>query len=81
MYMYLQWWYSTTNTRNKIEALTRELCAYSISYYITYEQTHSREINLQYIYTVECRYNPVQYNKIFHTALRWLKHDINQSVK
>ena len=27
---------------------------------------------------VECRYNAVQYNKIFHTALRWLKHDINK---
>ena len=30
------------------------------------------------IHTVECRYSAVQYNKIFHTALLWVKHDINQ---
>ena len=28
--------------------------------------------------SVECRYNAVEYYKIFHTALHWLKHDINQ---
>ena len=33
------------------------------------------------ISTVECRYNAVQYNAIFYTALHWLKQNINQSVK
>ena len=33
------------------------------------------------IYTVECRYNAIQCYKIFHTALRGLKHDINQGSK
>ena len=30
------------------------------------------------IYTVKCRYNAIQFYKIFHTALRGLKHDITQ---
>ena len=33
------------------------------------------------IYTVECRYNAIQCYKIFHTALRGLKHDINHGSK
>ena len=48
MYMYLRWWYSATNTRNKTEPLNRTLCAYAISYYITYQETDSDKINLQY---------------------------------
>ena len=36
---------------------------------------------LSSIYTVECRYNAIQCYKIFHTALRGLKHDINQGSK
>ena len=31
--------------------------------------------------TVECRCKAAQYNTIFHTALRWLKQNRNQSVK
>ena len=34
-----------------------------------------------YVYAVECCYNAVQYNAIFHRALRWLKQNINQGVK
>ena len=33
------------------------------------------------IHTVECRYNAIQCYKIFHTALRGLKHDIQQGSK
>ena len=33
------------------------------------------------ICTVECRYNAIQCYKIFHTALRGLKHDTNQGSK
>ena len=32
-----------------------------------------------WICTVECHYNAVQYNTISHTALHWLKQNINQS--
>ena len=30
-------------------------------------------------YTVECRYNVVQYNVILYTSLHWLRQSINQS--
>ena len=30
---------------------------------------------------VEYRYNAVQYNSIFHTALRWLMQNVSKSVK
>ena len=30
-------------------------------------------------YTVECRYNVVQYNMILYTSLHWLRQSINQS--
>ena len=31
-------------------------------------------------YTVQCRYNAVQYNMIFHTPLHWLMQNINQTL-
>ena len=33
-----------------------------------------------YMYTVECRYNTVQYNMILYTSLRWLEQNINVSL-
>ena len=33
-----------------------------------------------YIYTVECYYNAVQYNKILHTSLQGLRQNINQRL-
>ena len=36
-------------------------------------------ISLQ-CYTVECRYNAIQYNMIFHTPLHWLTQNINQAL-
>ena len=32
------------------------------------------------LHTIERRYNAVQYNRIFHTTVQWLKHYINQSL-
>ena len=33
---------------------------------------------LKWWHTIKCCYNTVQYNMIFHTALHWLKQNINQ---
>ena len=40
-----------------------------------------RSSYIKALYTVECRYNAVQYNTIFHTApLHWLTHNMNQTL-
>ena len=37
--------------------------------------------SVRFVITVGCRYNAVQYNTIFYTALRWRKQKMNHSVK
>ena len=37
-------------------------------------------IMIMFSYTAGCRYNAAQYNMIFHTALQWLKQNMNHSL-